>query len=72
MWNESIALALPKKFEEVPEKELWVHVLLWDYDSSGRQEVEVSLLAAFDISFIRFEASDMQNELVNEFTSSFW
>lgn len=50
-WNESIALAFPKKFEGVPEEELWVHVLLWDYDSLRNDELVAH--AAFSLSEIR-------------------
>lgn len=50
-WNESIALAFPKKFEEVPLEELWVHVLLWDYDSLSTDDLVAH--AAFPLSEIR-------------------
>ncbi|CAE7211082.1 tmem65 [Symbiodinium natans] len=50
-WNESIALAFPKKFEGVPEEELWVHVLLWDYDSLRSDDLVAH--AAFSLSEIR-------------------
>mmetsp|Transcript_17101 Transcript_17101/g.29686 ORF Transcript_17101/g.29686 Transcript_17101/m.29686 type:complete len:699 (-) Transcript_17101:146-2242(-) len=50
-WNESIALAFPKKFEGVPEEELWVHVLLWDYDSLRNDELVAH--AAFPMADIR-------------------
>mmetsp|Transcript_22237 Transcript_22237/g.39550 ORF Transcript_22237/g.39550 Transcript_22237/m.39550 type:complete len:786 (+) Transcript_22237:109-2466(+) len=32
-WNETIAVAMPMKFRQIPIEELWVHVQLWDYDS---------------------------------------
>jgi len=32
-WDETIAVALPQKYRDVPAEELWVFVLLWDYDS---------------------------------------
>lgn len=51
MWNESIALAFPKKFEDVPIEELWVHVLLWDYDSLSSDDLVAH--AAFPLSEIR-------------------
>lgn len=56
MWNESIALAFPKKFEDVPIEELWVHVLLWDYDSLSTDDLVAH--AAFPLSEIR--AGQMQ------------
>merc|ERR1740129_2462071 len=38
-WNETIAVARPPKFANVPTKELFVHVLLWDYDALSPDEV---------------------------------
>ncbi|CAJ1373151.1 unnamed protein product [Effrenium voratum] len=51
VWNESIALAFPKKFEDMPLEELWVHVLLWDYDSLTSDDLVAH--AAFPLSEIR-------------------
>lgn len=33
VWDETVALAMPAKYRDVNVKELWVRVLLWDYDS---------------------------------------
>jgi len=38
-WNETIAVGRPPKFASVRTEELFVHVLLWDYDALSPDEV---------------------------------
>lgn len=32
-WDETIPVTLPPNMAELPSQELWVHLLLWDYDA---------------------------------------
>merc|ERR1712217_453263 len=32
-WHETFAVPIPQSLKEVPPEELYLHVLLWDYDS---------------------------------------
>eukprot|EP00747_Dinoflagellata_sp_TGD_P033911 gnl/TRDRNA2_/TRDRNA2_136913_c0_seq2.p1 gnl/TRDRNA2_/TRDRNA2_136913_c0~~gnl/TRDRNA2_/TRDRNA2_136913_c0_seq2.p1 ORF type:complete len:260 (+),score=48.42 gnl/TRDRNA2_/TRDRNA2_136913_c0_seq2:61-780(+) len=32
-WDETIAVSVPEELKDVPDEELFAHVMLWDYDS---------------------------------------
>ncbi|CAK0890766.1 unnamed protein product [Prorocentrum cordatum] len=38
-WNQTIAVAMPPKLDNVPVEELYLHVLLWDYDTLKEDEL---------------------------------
>jgi len=38
-WNERMAVAMPAKFHETSIEELFVHVLLWDYDTLSQDDL---------------------------------
>merc|ERR1712060_224366 len=39
VWNETIAVAMPPKLEGVPIEELYLHVLMWDYETLQPDEL---------------------------------
>ena len=38
-WNESLAVAMPSKLKGCPAEELYIHVLLWDYDAINQDRL---------------------------------
>jgi len=38
-WDETIAVAMPAKLSSTPTEELYVHVLLWDYDTLSSDDL---------------------------------
>lgn len=38
-WDESIAISKPPNFQDVPKEELYIHCLVWDYETLGTDEL---------------------------------
>jgi len=43
-WNQTIAVAMPPKLVDVPVEELYLHVLLWDYDTLKEDDLVAQVI----------------------------